>query len=59
MRFEMYRALTVAGMRWRWRLKARNHEIIAHGESYRDKDDCREAIELVQGSVHAPVQVLP
>jgi uncharacterized protein len=33
-----------------WRLRAANHEIIAHGESYRNKADCLHAIELVKSA---------
>lgn len=33
---------------WRWNLKAKNHEIIAHGESYTTKQNCLHAIELVK-----------
>ena len=41
---------------WRWRLRADNNEIIAVGESYRNKQDCLNAIELVKASKNAPVQ---
>ncbi len=40
---------------WRWHLRARNHEIIAHGEAYAAKDDCLHAINLVKASYNAPV----
>lgn len=33
---------------WRWRLRAENGEILAQGESYKRKKDCRDAITLVQ-----------
>lgn len=35
---------------WRWRLRAVNHEIIATGESYHNKQDCLAAIALVQST---------
>ncbi|MYA95547.1 MAG: DUF1508 domain-containing protein [Nitrospinae bacterium] len=41
---------------WRWNLRARNHEIIAHGESYVNKSDCLHAINLVKASSNAPVR---
>ena len=41
---------------WRWNLKAANHEIIAHGESYVNKADCLHAINLVKSSNNAPVR---
>lgn len=31
--------------RWRWRLKARNHEIIASGEGYTNKTDAVRGVE--------------
>lgn len=42
--------------RWRWRLLAGNHRVIADsGQGYVNKQDCRDAIALVQGSASAPV----
>lgn len=41
---------------WRWRLRAKNGEIIASGEGYNDKADCEHAISLVKGSATAPVE---
>jgi uncharacterized protein YegP (UPF0339 family) len=42
---------------WRWRLKAKNGEIIADsGEGYKDKSDCLAGITLVKGSKDAPVK---
>ncbi len=35
---------------WRWRLKGNNHEIVASGESYKSKDDCLHAINLLMGT---------
>ena len=40
---------------WRWNLKSGNHEIIAHGESYKNKQDCRHTITLVKSSSSAIV----
>lgn len=31
-----------------WRFQAGNNEIVAVGESYRDKRDCQHAIELLK-----------
>ena len=46
MKFEYYE--DTAG-EWRWRLKARNHKIIAvGGEGFTTKDACIESILLVQ-----------
>jgi uncharacterized protein len=42
--------------RWRWRLQAANNRTIADsGQGYINKQDCRDAITLVQGSGSAPV----
>lgn len=43
MRFELYKS----GNEWRWRLRAANHEIIAQGESYKNKIDAQNAVGLV------------
>jgi uncharacterized protein YegP (UPF0339 family) len=43
MKFELY---TSAGL-WYWRLRAANHEIIAQGEGYQNKQDARHAVHLV------------
>ena len=40
---------------WYWRLRAANHEIIAHGEGYHNRGDCLHAVELVKSSKDAPV----
>lgn len=54
MYFEMYKNHG----EWRWRLKAGNNEIIAHGESYKNKADSRHVIDLVKSSSTAPVKEL-
>ena len=33
---------------YRWRLRAPNGEIIASGEGYKEKRDCKAGIELVK-----------
>lgn len=40
---------------WRWHLRAANHEIISHGESYVSEAGCDHAINLNKGSGNAPV----
>jgi uncharacterized protein YegP (UPF0339 family) len=53
MRYEMYKD---AQLLWRWRLKAANNKIIADsGEPYHNKQDYRDAIDLVKSSGDAPV----
>lgn len=32
---------------WYWHLKSANHEIIAHGEGYINREDCVHAVTLV------------
>jgi uncharacterized protein len=40
---------------WRWRLKAKNGEIIAvSSEGYKTRASCEAAIKLVKGSADAP-----
>jgi uncharacterized protein YegP (UPF0339 family) len=51
MKYEVY----PSSGQWRWRLRAANNEIIASGESYWNKSDCKKAVELVKGSANAPV----
>ena len=51
MRFELYRD---AGGQWRWRLRARNGEIVAEsGEGYVRREDCEHGIALVRQSAEA------
>ncbi len=45
MKFEIYRDVADE---YRWRLRADNHKIIAHGESYKNKQDCLHCIDLVR-----------
>jgi uncharacterized protein YegP (UPF0339 family) len=42
--------ISSTGGQWRWRLRAANNEIIASGESYRNKQDCLAAIALVKST---------
>jgi uncharacterized protein YegP (UPF0339 family) len=42
---------------WRWYLQAANNRKLADsGESYRNKQDCLDAIALVKGSRDAPIR---
>lgn len=54
MHFEIYQQtqglISSSGGQWRWRLRAANNEIIASGESYRNKQDCLAAIALVKNT---------
>jgi uncharacterized protein YegP (UPF0339 family) len=51
MRFELYRD---AGGQWRWRLRARNGEVVAEsGEGYVRREDCEHGISLVRQSAEA------
>ncbi len=38
---------------WRWRLRARNGEVIASGEGYRRRVDCVHSIRLIKKSAKA------
>ena len=45
--------------KWHWRLRAANGRIIAHGESYYNKEDCFAAVALVQDvNLTTPIQWL-
>lgn len=46
----MYFQIYTEGNQYRWRLRAANHEIIAHGESYYNERDCLYAIGLVMAT---------
>lgn len=51
MKFEIYKAwrnFNGTTREWRWRLKARNGEVIASGEGYTTKRKCIQTVELVQ-----------
>lgn len=52
MTFEIYRSLTVSGWRWFWRLKARNHRVIAvGGEGFHNQADVRAIIERMTNEI--------
>lgn len=54
MRFEIFR--DSAG-EWRWRLRARNGEVIAtSGEGYVHRRDCEHGIDLVRQSAEAKIE---
>lgn len=53
MRFELYRD---AKGEWRWRLRARDGEIVAEsGEGYVRREDCEHGIGLVRQSAEAGI----
>ena len=43
MKYELYKS----GIEWRWRLRAANGEIVASGESYKNRADCIQAVTLL------------
>ena len=45
MRFEIYKD---ARGEWRWRLKSRNGQIVAHGEGYSRRIDCMHTIRQIR-----------
>jgi uncharacterized protein YegP (UPF0339 family) len=53
----IYPRRSIRGRRWHWRLQAGNGEIIASGEAYVNRADCVHAVELVQQSYAAAVEV--
>ena len=46
MNFEIYKS---KGM-WRWRLKAKNGKIIAHGEGYKTKRACVSCVDIISAN---------
>lgn len=50
MYFEIFKNAGLVGAQWRWRLRAANNEKIASGGSYRNKQDCLRAIELLKST---------
>ncbi len=54
MYFEIYQEraglISVTAGQWRWRLRSANHETIASGESYHNKQGCVAAINLVKST---------
>jgi uncharacterized protein YegP (UPF0339 family) len=59
MYFEIYQTQASEKSRkeWRWRLKAKNHEIIASGESYTSRAKVLAVIELIK-SVTARTKIV-
>ena len=51
-RFEVYQSF-VGMQKWRWRLVARNGEIIASGEDFTTKRDAQRAVRAVKRTVAA------
>ncbi len=45
--------------KWRWRYKAGNGEIIASGQGYFDKEDCKYAIRIMSNTNLAEIRELP
>ncbi|QAY77937.1 DUF1508 domain-containing protein [Sphingosinicella sp. BN140058] len=43
-------ANALAPREWRWRLRGRNHEVVASGEGYKNKRDCEHAVNLLKGT---------
>lgn len=55
MRFTIWK---IKNGNWAWRLKAKNGEIIATGESYKRKIDAVNVVKLVMACGEATVEVL-
>ena len=54
LKFQVYKA---KNGEWRWRLRAKNHEIIAvSSEGYKARADLDKAIHMVKDSCVAPVE---
>ena len=53
--FEIYRDIA---REFRWRLRAKNGQIIASGEGFKTKRACKASIELVRAFAGGPVKEL-
>lgn len=49
MQFQLYKS----GSYWYWRLRAANHEIIAQGEGYVNRQDAVNVVNLVMSTTKA------
>lgn len=60
MTFEIYRRITLRGRQWFWRLKSRNHRVIAvGGEGFNNLSDVKQIINRMINDVGvAEVKVL-
>jgi len=47
MQYQLYPVRVNGGTQWRWRLVAGNSRIIASGESYFNRQDCVDAVNLI------------
>lgn len=57
--FEVWRQTGFWRDTYRWRLRAKNGEIIAHGEGYKTRRACLEAVVLVKDTTSAtPVEII-
>lgn len=56
MTFELFPRRTIRGRRWYWRLVARNGEIVAQSEGYRNKGNAILTINRIRtAAAHAPI----
>lgn len=57
MTFRLFRRITFFGPRWYWRLVARNGQIVAQSEGYRNEGDARATIQSIRkNAAYARVQ---
>lgn len=53
----MYFEIYESSGKFRWRLKAANHEIVATGQGYKDKASALHAVELVKAGTNSTTLV--
>lgn len=53
MRIEIFSRRGLLGKQWYFRVKARNGEIIASSEGYRNRQDCRQTAFLLRDGLAA------
>lgn len=49
--FEIYKSVGIFRDKWRWRLRAANHEIVAQGEAYKEKRDCVDIVNKMRDNM--------
>ncbi|WP_411884811.1 YegP family protein [Polaromonas sp. YR568] len=47
MQYQLYPVTVNGGTQWRWRLVAGNNRVIASGESYFNRQDCVDVVNLI------------
>lgn len=52
MKFEIYSRRTLRGKRWFFRIRAKNHKILAQSEGYYNRDDAVDTCIVIMEQAH-------